>query len=113
MPKRRTSRYATSAPVSSVIVARRYASSGSSPDGPWRNEPVMRRWTTSVLPALQAPEEVLPAPVDARDGLADEHVGDESRLDRPRQPRVADLDALDRRALEHRREPAPDGLDLG
>ena len=44
-------------------------------------------------PALEPDEQVLAAPVDRRDLLADERVGDESRLDRPGQPRVEDLRA--------------------
>ena len=113
MPKRRTSRYATSAPVSRSTVARRCVSAGRSPVGAWRNEPVIRRWTTSVRPLARRQSRYLPRRSTRRHRLADEPVGDDRRVERPRQAGIDDLGALDRGALEHRHEPAADGLDLG
>ena len=44
---------------------------------------------------VQAQHEILPAPLDGRDALAFELGGDDHGIERPRQPRVADLDALE------------------
>ena len=62
--------------------------------------------------ALEPNQQVLATPVDRRDPLADERVGDETRLDRARQPRVDDLCTGDRRPLEHGRDLAANRLDL-
>ena len=93
--------------------ARRWASAGRSPAGKWRSDPVMRRCTTSVRPLSKPPEEVLAAPLDGRDPLTHERIRHEAGRDGPRQPGVDDLGARDRRALDERRDPAADGLDLG
>ena len=63
--------------------------------------------------AREAPQQVLAAPVDGRHGLSDQPVGDDRRVDRPRQARIDDLGTLDRGALEHGHEPTANGLDLG
>ena len=63
--------------------------------------------------AVEPPQQVLAAALDRGDPLPDERVRDERGVDGAGQPRVDDLHTVDRRALEHRAEPAPDGLDLG
>jgi hypothetical protein len=63
--------------------------------------------------AREPPEQVLAAPLERHDPLADERARDEAGVDRPGETRVDDLGPLDRGALEHGRQPAADRLDLG
>jgi hypothetical protein len=62
--------------------------------------------------ALEPQDEVLPAPLDRDDAVSLELLGDLEQVDRPRQPRVEDLDAHERAPGEPRRELGADGLDL-
>ena len=54
--------------------------------------------------ALEPQEQVLPAPLDRDDAVALELLGDLEQVVRPREPRVEDLDALERAPLEPWRE---------
>src|SRR5919109_727167 len=56
---------------------------------------------------------LLPPPIDGCDALALQLGGDLERLDRPRDPRIADLDPVEAPADEHRLELSPNRLDLG
>ena len=113
MPKRRTSRYATSAPVSRPRVARRCVSAGSSPAGACLSDPVMRRWTTRVRPLVSRQSRYLPRRSTAATCSPTSASATSPGSTGARQPRVDDLGMRDRRALEQRREPTAHGLDLG
>ena len=63
--------------------------------------------------ALEPNNQVLAAPLERLDALADELGRDLGRILWPRQPRVFDLDVLEAPSVEHRLEPAPNRLDLG
>jgi hypothetical protein len=65
------------------------------------------------LTALESDNYILAPPSHRGDAQALQASRDKDRVLRPRQPRVEDLDALEPPPLEHRRDPAPDGLDLG
>ena len=62
---------------------------------------------------LEAHDQVLAAAVDGADALALELARDLFLVLGTRQARVVDRDALEAAALEHRRDPPADGLDLG
>src|SRR3954469_8895543 len=64
-------------------------------------------------PALESNNQILAAPLERFDALADELRRDRGRVLRPRQPRVFDLDVLEAASDEHRLEPAANRLDLG
>ena len=64
-------------------------------------------------PTLEPNNQILAAPFDGRDTLADEFGRHLDRVLGPRQPRVADLDVLEAPTDEHGLEPAADRLDLG
>ena len=62
---------------------------------------------------LEADDQVLAAPLDRGDALSLELGGDLVGVVGPHEPGVADLDALEAPAGEHRLEPPADRLDLG
>ena len=62
---------------------------------------------------LEPDNQILAAATDLGDALADELAGDDRRVERPHEARVANLDALEACPLEHRRDRPTDGLDLG
>ena len=62
--------------------------------------------------ALEPEQQVLAATLDREDAIALELLRDLEEVVRPREPRVEDLDARERAALEPRRELRPDGLHL-
>ena len=62
---------------------------------------------------LEPNNQILATPIDGTDALTLELSGDLLGIERPRQPRVQDLDPLEPSPLEDRREPPPDALDLG
>ena len=66
VPKRRRSRYAIRVPSSSSSTARSWLA------GSYRKPPVIRRWTSSTCPLVEAHDEVLAAPLDRVDALAGE-----------------------------------------
>src|SRR5881275_2029527 len=61
---------------------------------------------------LEADDQVLAAPVEDGDALALQAARDKRRVERPRQPRIRDLDALEAPALDQRRELPADRFDL-
>src|SRR5215208_8128194 len=63
--------------------------------------------------ALEPNNQILAAPLERFDALADELGRDLGRVLWPRQPRVFDLDVLEAASDEHRLEPAANRLDLG
>src|SRR3954470_1053706 len=63
--------------------------------------------------ALEPNNQILAAPLDRFDALADELGGDLGRVLRPRQSRVFDLHVLEAASDEHWLEPAANRLDLG
>src|SRR3954454_11924251 len=63
--------------------------------------------------ALEPNNQILAAPFERSDALADELGRDLGRVLGPRQPRVFDLDVLEAPSDEHRLEPAANRLDLG
>ena len=64
-------------------------------------------------PRLEPNNQILAAPIDGSDPLTLELSRDLIGIERTRQPRVRDLDPLERSPLEDGREPPPDALDLG
>src|SRR4051794_18134656 len=62
---------------------------------------------------LETDDQVLPAPLERRDALALELGRDRHRLERADEPRIADLDALERPPDDVRLEREADRLDLG
>jgi hypothetical protein len=62
--------------------------------------------------SLEPNNQVLAAAIDGGDALALQVGRDLDGVEWARQPRIGDLDALERAAHEHRLEPATDGLDL-
>jgi hypothetical protein len=62
---------------------------------------------------LEPDNQILAATIDQGDPLAVELSRHLERLERTRQPRIVDSDVLEDPALEHRRKPPADGLDLG
>ena len=63
--------------------------------------------------SLEPDNQILAPPIDGCDALALQLGGDLERLDRPRDPRIADLDPVEAPADEHRLELSPNRLDLG
>src|SRR3954452_8726374 len=63
--------------------------------------------------ALEPDNQILAAPLDGGDALTLELGRDLQRLERPDEPRVGDLHALEASTDEHRLELAADRLDLG
>jgi hypothetical protein len=61
---------------------------------------------------LEPNNQILAAAIDGRDALALQLGRDLNPVERARQPRIEDLDALEGAAQEHRLEPATDRLDL-
>ena len=62
---------------------------------------------------LEANNQILAAPVNRDDPLALELSSDLAGIERTREPRIRDLDALEPPPLEDGDESAPDALDLG
>jgi hypothetical protein len=62
---------------------------------------------------LEPNNQVLATPVDGYDSLALELSSDLAGIERTREPRIRDLDALEPPPLEGGDEPASDALDLG
>ena len=94
VPKRRTSRYATSEPSSNLTTARRCGSS-SSPTRLWRRLPVIRRWISENAIGFESDDQILAATLDRRDALARQLRRDRDGVVRPHEPRVVDLDPLE------------------
>jgi hypothetical protein len=66
-----------------------------------------------VPPALELDNQILAAPVQAADSFALELAGYEVGRLGPGEPRVGDLDALERATNEARLQASADRLDLG
>jgi hypothetical protein len=64
-------------------------------------------------PRFEPNNQILAAPIDCSDLLTLELSRDQIGIVRARQPRVRDLDLLERPPFEDRRKPPPDALDLG
>ena len=112
MPKRRTSRYATSEPSSSLTTARRCGSSGSDPVGSAQQAPRHPEVDQENTTALEPNNQILAAPLDRRDALAFQlgrHLG---RLVRAHEARVVDPHLLEAAPDERRLELPADALDL-
>jgi hypothetical protein len=62
---------------------------------------------------LEPNNQILATAIDGEHAFALELSGGLERVVWSRQPRICDLDALEATALEERRKPAADGLDLG
>ena len=62
---------------------------------------------------LEPNNQILATAIDERDPFALELPRDLDRVERARQARVGDLDVDEAAPLEHGREPAANGLDLG
>jgi hypothetical protein len=62
---------------------------------------------------FESNNQILAATVDCLDTLTGQLGGDPERVVRAREARVEDLDVVEAATLEHRLEPATDGLDLG
>jgi hypothetical protein len=62
---------------------------------------------------LEPNNQILAAPIDGRNQLALELSSNQIEIDRPREPRVRDLDPLESPPLEDRCNPPADALDLG
>ena len=74
-----------------------------------RHPEVHQERTTRLEPNNQ----ILAATIDQGDPFAVELSRHLDRFERTRQPRIVDADVLEDPALEHRRKPSADGLDLG
>ena len=61
---------------------------------------------------LERDDQILAAATDRGDSLADQLVGDDRGVERAHEARVANLDALEARPLEHRRDRPANRLDL-
>ena len=98
-------------PSSSSITARRCGSSASAP-APCSTDPVMRRWISSARPDSKRTIKYLPRRSTTRRARPRARARPRP-VQRARQARVVDRDALEAAALEHRRQPPANGLDLG
>ena len=109
---RRTSRYVTSDPSSSLTTARVCGPSAGTPAGvpeTPRHPEVHQEHT----PALEPNNQILAATLHRGDALAFELPRDHLRVERPGQPRIVDRDALERAPEQHGLEARANGLDLG
>ena len=62
---------------------------------------------------IESDNQILATAPDLGHALTDELAGDDLGVERPHQPRIANLDVLESRPLEHGRDRTPHGLDLG